>query len=381
MLQTNIKTIRLIFLFIIVVGITTSATAAAPRDKATNVIRDMQHIPSPNAIERLETIDIGGIKQWISIRSYDRNNPVLLVLHGGPGDVTMPKSWYFQRGWEEYFTVVQWDQRGAGKTYAENDPKVIEETLTIPQMISDTEEVILWLRKEFQQDKIFLLGHSWGSFLGLTMADRHPEWLHAYIGVGQGTDVPESERRGWAFAMEQAKKDNNNEAIKELNSIAPYAVEGEQVKLENLYLQRKWLNYYGGAIYGRNSFSHEAAALYLSPEYSEQDIQAASKGGQQSANKLLADVIMLDLTSITELKCPIILLNGRHDYNVSSEVAAEWFETLQAPYKKLIWFERSGHMVMNEEPGKTLVSLIRYAYPLYTRANQTSHNKSSEGKR
>src|SRR6202158_3852425 len=128
------------------------------RANATLIIADARKIVTPNGVERLDKVRIGGIEQWVSIRGADKRNPVLLLIHGGPGYVSMPMSWWFTRGWEEYFTVVQWDQRGAGKTYLLNDPGKIAPTLTPERMIADTEEIAAWARKEFGKDKIFVLG-------------------------------------------------------------------------------------------------------------------------------------------------------------------------------------------------------------------------------
>ena len=115
--------------------------------------------------------------------------------------------WWFSRGWEEYFTVVQWDQRAAGKTFLLTDPAVVAPTLTPERMIDDAEEMAAWARKEFGKDKIFVLGHSFGSYLGLQLAVRRTEWLYAYIGVAQLINGPESERRGWRFAMDAARRE------------------------------------------------------------------------------------------------------------------------------------------------------------------------------
>jgi pimeloyl-ACP methyl ester carboxylesterase len=354
-----------------------SAARAEParplnRTEAVKILADLRRIVTPDGVERLEKVRIGGIDQWVSIRGVDRRNPVLLMLHGGPGYVSMPTSWYFQRGWEEYFTVVQWDQRGAGKTYLANDPKAIAPTMTFERMLADTEEMIEWLRKEFGKQKIFVLGHSWGSFLGLKTAERHPQWLHAYIGMGQGANMPESERRGWKFAMERARAAKNETAIRELQSIAPYATGDKVIPLEHLYLQRKWLTLYGGVMSGRQSNAVESAAVLLSPEYSDAEIRRVWDGNEFSENLLLAKVVALDLSTVTELKCPVILLAGRDDYNASSSVAAEWFERLRAPSKKFVWFEHTAHEVMNEAPGKTLVSLVKYALPLAEHAGDVA---------
>jgi pimeloyl-ACP methyl ester carboxylesterase len=340
--------------------------APSPRNRAeaVKIIADMQRIVAPNGIDRHEKVRIGGIDQWVSIRGNDRHNPVLLMVHGGPGWVAMPTSWYFQRGWEDYFTVVQWDQRGAGSTYAANDPAVVAPTMTPERMVADTEEMVAWLRKEFGQKKIFLLGHSWGSYLGLQMAQRHPDWLYAYIGIGQMTNMPESERRGWAFAMDEARKAGNVQAINELQSIAPYAEGNAPVPLAHLMIQRKWLNQYGGMVYRRTGGDAEAAAMSLSPEYTDSDVKAIDAANQLSLNKLLSTALTVDFSKVQHLDCPVFLFLGRHDYNVSSSLGEAWFNNLHAPAKRLVWFENSAHEVMVEEPGKTLVSLVEYVRPL-----------------
>ncbi|MEG1678856.1 MAG: alpha/beta fold hydrolase, partial [Stenotrophomonas sp.] len=248
------------------------APRAFSRSDATSAIAGMRKVVVPGGIERLEKVRIGGIDQWVSIRGNNPDNPVLLMLHGGPGWVSMPTSWYFQRGWEEYFTVVQWDQRGAGKTYTENDPARIAPTMTRAQMIEDAEQLVGWLRHEFDKDKIFVLGHSWGSYLGMELVRRKPQWLHAYIGMGQMIDAPESERRGWAWALAKARQDGNAEAIADLMSVAPYAQGKTAVPVANVMKQRKWLNYYGGMVYARRNGDAEAAAFKLSPEYTEADM-------------------------------------------------------------------------------------------------------------
>ena len=355
-------------------SITTSAAAAGPdsRAEAVNIIAGMRRIVTPQGIEQTRAVRIGGIDQWISVRGTDRRNPVLLFLHGGPGYVAMPTSWYFQRGWEEYFTVVQWDQRGAGKTYAANDPAQIAPTMTRARMLADAEEMVAFLRKEFGKDRIFVLGHSWGSSLGIQLAQRHPDWLHAYIGIGQVTDAMESERRGWRYTMDAARKEGNQDAIRELASIAPYAAPGKPLVLKDLYLQRKWLARYGGAVYGRTGFDAESAAAKLAPEYTDADLKTMWDGTEFSSSRMLTDVLAQDFSVYTNFRCPIVIFNGRHDYNVSASATAEWFDKVKAPAKQLVWFEDSAHEIFNEEPGKTLVSLVKYARPFAEKAGDVA---------
>jgi pimeloyl-ACP methyl ester carboxylesterase len=343
----------------------------ASRAEATAIIGSARKIVTPDGVERLEKIRIGGIDQWVSIRGVDRRNPVLIVLHGGPGYVDMPMSWWFGRGWEEYFTVVYWDQRAAGKTYLLTDPATVKPTLTLERLVADTEELIAWVRKDLGKEKVFLLGHSFGSYLGVEIAQRHPEWLYAYIGVGQLTDGPEGERRGWRFAIDAARKANNAEAVRELDALAPYAAPGRRLTIENIYAQRKWVEYYGGTMAYRKDNAADGDLAKLSPDYTDEESQHIWDGNKFATPLLLPQVLNLDL-GVKKLDCPLILFEGRHDTNVNAEVAAEWFAKVKAPEKHLVWFEHSAHLPMTEEPGKFLVSLLRYARPIAERAGDVA---------
>src|SRR5215510_3326861 len=338
------------------------------RASATAIIANARKILTPNGVERLERIRIGGIDQWVSIRGTDRKNPVLLYIHGGPGYVSIPMSWWFLRGFEEYFTVIQWDQRAAGKTYLLTNSANVGASLTTERMLSDVEEMAAWTRRALGKDKLFVLGHSYGSFLGLQFALNHPEWLYAYIGVCQSINGPENERRGWHFAMDSARRAGNAEAVRELQAIAPYATAAQPVPIKDLYIQRKWVGHFGGVMAYRTDNSADSNLAQLSPDYSDQEINHIWDGNTFATPYLLADLVATDLTEIRKVAVPVILIEGRHDMNVNSEIAAKWFKTVKAPEKQLVWFEHSGHMPMTEEPGKFLFSLIRYARPIAERA-------------
>ena len=351
------------------------STKLTSRAETTAIIANTRKILTPNGVERLEKLHVSGIDQWVSIRGTDRRNPVLLYIHGGPGYVSIPMSWWFTRGLEEYFTVVQWDQRAAGKTYLLNEPAKVSSTLTAERMISDVEEMAAWVRREFGKEKIFVLGHSFGSFVGLQFAQRHPEWLFAYIGVGQCTDGPESERRGWRFAIDSARRAGNSAGVNELEAIAPYAASDRPIPIEDIYVQRKWVGYYGGVMAYRTDNSADSNLAKLSPDYSEEEISHIWDGNKFATPRLLPAVVATDLSRISKLSVPVILLEGRHDMNVNSEVAAAWFEKVKAPEKHLVWFEHSGHMPMTEEPGKFLLSLVRYARPIAERPGDLRSRK------
>ncbi|WP_348269173.1 alpha/beta hydrolase [Edaphobacter paludis] len=335
------------------------------RQKVTDIIAASRKIVSPNGVEELLPVQINGITQWLSIRGRDRRNPILLFLHGGPGSPTMPADYTFQSPWEDYFTVVQWDQRGAGKTYASNDPKALASTMTVEQMTSDAEQVVLYLQKNYGKKKIFLLGHSWGTVLGVALAQRHPDWFYAYLGVGQVVNDEKSEEEGYQFAMQQAKSHNNLEAEKELTALAPYP---GKLTFDRIGEERKWLMYYGGLTYGRTNFSYDGNAWSLSPDYTQKDLDLVNDGSFFSVTYLLGALEAVDYDSVTNFKCPIFLFEGRHDYTTSHTLAAEWFARIHAPSKKFVWFNNSAHMVMQEEPGRFLYHLITDVRPLAAKA-------------
>lgn len=326
---------------------------------------------TPNGVERSETVRLGGIDQVVNVRGRDRRNPILLVLHGGPGFPESALAWWNTQALEEYFTVVHWDQRGAGRTYLLNDPAAVAPTMRPERFVADAEELVASLRREFRKDKVFVLGHSWGSFVGLELAQRRPEWLHAYIGVGQAANTPESERRGYAYALAAARREGNAQAVAELEAIAPYAAPGRPIPLESIVVQRRWSDYYGGVMAYRQRQTNGIAAR-LSPDVPDAEASRIYEGNGYSQQYLFSTVLSFDLGRVTRLRTPLILLEGRHDRTVNSEVAREWFDRVQAPEKRFVWFEHSGHEVMTEEPGRVLVSLVRYALPIAARAGDVA---------
>jgi pimeloyl-ACP methyl ester carboxylesterase len=342
------------------------------RGEVTDTIAATRKIVSPNGVEELLPVQINGITQWMSIRGRDRRNPILLFLHGGPGSPEMPAAYTYQSPWEDYFTVVQWDQRSTGKTYAANDPNAVASTITVEQMTSDAEEVVRYLQKRYDKKKIFLLGHSWGSVLGVALAQRHPEWFYAYLGVGQMANTQRSEELGYRFAVEQAKAHDNTEAEQELAAIAPYPGDITKLTIAKVGVQRKWVMYYGGLTYGRTDFKYDANAWELSPDYTEKELDTEGDGSFASLTHLVGAFVTLNYDSVTRFKCPIFLFEGRHDYTVSDVVAEEWFKHIEAPYKKLVWFDNSAHMVYQEQPGQFLYYLITDLYPLAAKAGDVA---------
>jgi pimeloyl-ACP methyl ester carboxylesterase len=353
-----------------------SAADKMTRKDVQEIIANNRKIVTSNGIEKLVAVRINGIDQWLSIRGRDSRNPILLFLHGGPGSPTMPVDYTFQSPWEDYFTVVQWDQRGTGKTYA-SDPKG-QAPLTIEQMTSDAEQVVEYLQKTYGKKKIFLLGHSWGSALGVALAQRHPEWFYAYIGVGQMINTQKSEAGGYEFALSEAKSHHNVEAVKELEAIAPYPGAQGTLTVDRVGTQRKWLMYYGGLTWGRTDFMWDANAWQLSPDYTDKDLDAIGDGSLYTLTHLLAPLQRLNYEDVTDFRCPVFLFEGRHDYDVSHTLAAQWFQRIHAPQKKLVWFEDAAHMVMEEEPGRFLFHLLTDVRPIAVKAGDAAPDEAVE---
>jgi pimeloyl-ACP methyl ester carboxylesterase len=351
--------------------------------KFRDILGGTQKIASDHGVDEAKAVMIGGVAQWITVRGRDRRNPILLVLHGGPAAPELPTRYLFEAPWTDYFTVVEWDQRGAGKTYALNDPAKIASTLTEDRMVADAEELVAYLRTTYGKKKIFALGHSWGSILGLRLAQDKPQWLYAYIGMGQIIDMRAGERAGYAFVLKSAEADHNEKALAELKAIAPYPEADGSLPIDKIDTERKWSVHYGGLSHGHDSYDYLSDAQRLSPDYADSDVEAlvdASSGF--SFPKLLPQMARTDFTGVKTLDCPIIIFAGRYDYTTPTAPVERWYDALKAPRKRWVWFENSAHMMSTEEPGKVLVHLVEDARPLARAAGDVApaeREKSSGG--
>ncbi len=330
---------------------------------AREIVKNLEHIVAPSGIQESYKTKIGGIDQWLNVRGQDAANPIILFIHGGPASPLIPTIWQFQRPIEEYFTVVNWDQRGAGKTYGETDPDSISDSIHIPRYVDDAIEVAEYIRKRYHRKKIILMGHSWGTVVGMGAALKRPDLFYAYVGIGQAINVRDNERISFDYALKQAKAHGNAPAVKELESIAPYP--GDQpITRERIIIARKWAQFYGGMTAYRESSEYFFNAPLLSPEYNDGDRCAIDQGNLFTLGRILPEFLDVDFKNIRSFPIPVVMFMGRHDYTTPSEPTAAWLDKVHAPYKQGVWFERSSHMIPWEEPGKTLVSLLKYVRPL-----------------
>ncbi len=313
----------------------------------TAPITDDRGQPLTGSIAALERPTIGGVAQSVLIRGRSVDNPVLLYLHGGPGtsELGMVRL-HNLPALERHFTVAVWDQRGAGKSYAAREPVA---GMTIEQLIRDTHELTELLRRRFQQRTIFLVGHSWGSLLGVLAVQRRPELYRAYVGVGQAVDMREGERLSYEWALEQAEKAHDARSVRRLRAIGPPPYTGEL--RPKLMVQRRILAKYGGEVHGTRSGGMPTLLSSLrASEYSWVDRINVFRGVFVGMRLLWPQILGIDLRlQAPELKVPVYFLEGRHDHEAPAGLAERYFGALRAPRKALVWFERSAHFVNTEE--------------------------------
>lgn len=340
----------------------TPAATADPYADAKAVIADLGRVVTPNGVQETLELTIGGARQVVNVRGSDRANPLLLFIHGGPGSVEMPMAWTFQRAWEDYFTVVQWDQRAAGRSYRLNDAATIGATLTPTRYRDDAIELIEQLVKRYGKRKVFVLGHSWGSVVGLSVAAKRPDLLYAYVGFGQVIDFRENERRGYAWTLDEARRRGNADAVRELEAIRPYPGDGP-LDLEKTGIERKWNIEFGGLAAYRPDANFYFRAPRLSPEYTPDDRKAWDAGSELTMKSMWPQLADISFATLKNVDVPVLLFMGRHDWTTPSSVADEWLARLHAPAKKLVWFDHSAHLMMIEEPGRTLLHLVQDVRP------------------
>lgn len=308
-----------------------------------------------------EFVELGGFDQAISVKGKDLSKPVLLILHGGPGYAMLPLFHMKLPELENNFIVVNWDQRGAGRSYSNEIPNP---SMTLSQAISDAHELTEMLKTRFDKEKIYLLGHSWGSILGIQLVKDYPQDYAAYIGVGQVVNVIKNEQHSYDFALQQATNNKNALAINELKMIGAPNKDGEYLDDNGYDITNKWVEFYGGSLYGKTS-SNEITDLFLNNDiYSEHVSQWRS--GYDFSQKLFDDskVWSFDFSeTYVKLSLPVFFFTGRHDYETPSALVADYFNLLDAPEKDLVWFENSAHFPFYEEKKKFISELIRLIDP------------------
>ena len=351
---------------IVCLTIGTLSSALLYRKYLQREVSEARAIRSPNGIDSLEAIRIGGIDQWIEVRGQNVNNPILLFIHGGPGVAFIPMGSTFQDPWEKYFTVVQWDQRGAGKTYESNGKELQRRTMNLTQMEQDTLEVTNYLRTRFKREKIFVVGHSWGSMLGLWLAHEHPEMIYAFVGTGQAVSMQQNEAAGYRIVLQAAHSRTNEQAIKELESIAPYPPAIPDMNKTGTV--RDWESRLLGPPLSETSFTNVKRILRTvvsAPEYSIADDIGFVRGQTFSLQVMMPQMMAFDLTKLgADFREALFFFEGRIDPYCPGSVIADYAQTINAPQKEIVWFENSSHFPFYEEKQKFTDELVQRVLPL-----------------
>jgi pimeloyl-ACP methyl ester carboxylesterase len=318
----------------------------------------------PNSITQIQRVELNGNKQFVTIRSTNQRKPVLLWLHGGPGNVAMPLYMHYGASLEQHFTVVYWDQRGSGKSYSS---RIDLTSMTLDQFVSDTHELTSWLKKRFNQDKIFLVGHSWGGLLGLHVIDKYPTDYYAFVAVSPITDGPRSEQLSYEFTINQAKQQQDTVALTTLKRIGPPVNGVYKGGISDANQERNLVQKYGGA-YHQNLGGSIYKILRQSTEYNRLDYLKANKIARLSSPMFLALLPTIDLKrQIPALSVPIYFCLGRYDYVCPTTLVTSYYESLQAPFKEVIWFEESAHHACFEEFKKFNSVMEEKLLPIGTR--------------
>ncbi|MBR4928446.1 MAG: alpha/beta hydrolase [Oscillospiraceae bacterium] len=299
-----------------------------------------------------EKILLGGVKQRIHYVTDDPAKPVLLFLHGGPGVCNRHDIMTKHRDLLDTFTIVTWDQRGTGGSYY----NIPEETLTVDRVTEDAAELVDWLCRKFNKDKIFVIGGSWGSELGVWLITKHPEKVAALFGFGQVVDNIRNEEISYDFTMKCAVDENDQEAIKKLESVGPPEMGQYKGGFDGMMVQRRLLMKYGGYSRqpGKESYWNAMIVPMLkSREYSFTDLIGLFLGYKRVLIKMWPDLCTTRFPeTCTKFDTRFYIFDGRLDMNTPSELVEEWYDMIEAPDKDLIWFENSGHNPMGDEPEK-----------------------------
>jgi pimeloyl-ACP methyl ester carboxylesterase len=314
-------------------------------------------IRSARGIDEAGFVPIGGIEQWVTIRGQDRANPLLLFLHGGPGDVTSCWAFALFAPWDEYFTVAQWDQRGAGRTLRKTGPAVAS-TLTVNRMAQDGIEVAEYLRKRLGKEKIILVAHSLGSIIGLEMVRTRPDLFYAYVGTGQVADETRNYVVAYHALLRKARAAGNQRAMDELSKAGPPPYSSG----EGYGVQRKWSNAFEGA----DRFLASTLGLTLiAPGCSVEDINDSVAGQMLSADRLVPQTKSSGPKELgLKFSIPIFFFQGAEDFTTPAELSRDYLKTILAPRKAFVPIQRAGHFAVFLHSDQFLEELVRRVRPL-----------------
>jgi pimeloyl-ACP methyl ester carboxylesterase len=285
------------------------------------------------------------------------------VLHGGQGFSDTAFFRYHTPELEKSFTVVYWDQRGAGRSF---DPNNARSSMTVAQFIADLDELIDIVRQRFGKQKVAILGHSWGTALGVLYAARFPEKVAVYAGVAQVGDSAASERVSYAKALAEAERQGNGAVLKKLRAIGP-----PPHTADKLFVERTCAERLRGGLKPK-ALWRTVRMIFGAPEASVLELRTTIRAFRFSIECMWAEVSQINLIeTVAELHVPVVIMLGRGDPWIPPEISVAYFDALRAVSKQLVWFEHSGHQPFEEEPSKFVAVMLDRVRPLCGAAPKT----------
>lgn len=305
--------------------------------------------PLPNSLSEKTFVTINGSRQGMFIKSKNLSNPVLLYVHGGIPDYFLTQP--YPTGMEEYFTVVWYEMRGMGISF---DPNIDKESMTTDLLVSDVLEVTKYLRERFHQEKIYLMGHSGGTFYAVQAVNRAPENYHAYIGIAQITNQLKSEMLAYDYMLSEFKKNGNAKMVAEMEKAA---ITPDSIPLPASYaaMRDPGMHTLGiGTIHGMDSIvTGLLLPSFMFREYTIGEKINLWRGKVAYGNTTFNAQLATDITKeVPEVKIPVYFFHGIYDYTVNYNLARDYFNALKAPMKGFYTFEKSAHSPLFEEPEK-----------------------------
>lgn len=302
-------------------------------------------------------ITINSSKQSILTLSTNNSNPILLILHGGPGSPDRPLVCKYNCELANHFIVVCWDQRCSGLSYTKENKK---EKLNINLMLSDLKELVIYLTQKYNQNKIYIAGHSWGAYLGLRFVKEYPQYVKYYIGTGQGISSLVDEIDKYNFVIQKAIEENDEKVINKLNFFGtPNGYNYQNDTANARKFVSKYVQKYGGYIYPNNDFSMNSYLPSYLKHYGIKILKVLA-GVNYSVKHLNPEINMEDkISSITSLDVPILLISGEQDYVCPVPATKRWFENLRAPKKNFVIIKNAAHMVNFEKSAKWNNEIIK----------------------
>jgi pimeloyl-ACP methyl ester carboxylesterase len=322
----------------------------------------------PGSIAEVEYLRLGGVDQWVMLRGTQITNPPLVVLHGGPG---MSEAGFFRRfnaPLERGFVVVNWDQRGTGKSF---DPALPVAAMTTEQFVSDLDELVDIVSARTSQQKVVILGHSWGSAFGAIYASRHPDKVAVYVGAAQIGDWAVAEAASYAFALAEAQRLDDQHTLRQLRAIGPPPYPSNGV-----FTERRCIQHLVGDMSLRTLVA-SGRALLGRPEHSILDLPNIVRGFRFSMDAMWPEVSRVNLLRMAPgFDMPVFFFLGRRDHWVPPETSIAYYDALRAPSKTLIWFENSGHEMFVDEPAKFNAAMLEMVRPVVERP-QAQHRQAA----